>query len=121
MRKAVFTSAVLALMLGPNVQAQQEESENTAPPVLEWTCNDVMGHYADARAEDGVSAEELEQARVFAMEITLWINGYLTGKHGLDLEQKPFGADGLQRTIELVAETCEAAPDARFLDVLKKL
>ncbi|MCB1714169.1 MAG: hypothetical protein KDK05_03445 [Candidatus Competibacteraceae bacterium] len=121
MRKEFFTSAVLALSLAPNVQAQQAESDSTTPPVLEWTCNDVMGHYADARAEDGVSAEELEQARVFAMEITLWINGYLTGKHGLDLEQKPFGAEGLERTIELVAETCESAPDARFLDVLKKL
>lgn len=121
MRKALFSAAVMAFVLGPAAQAQQAESDEMAPPVLEWTCADVLGHYADARAKEGVSAEELEQARVFAMEITLWINGYLTGKHGLDLEQQPFGADGLRRTIALVADTCEAAPDARFLDVLKKL
>ena len=103
------------------VKAQQAEREDPAPAVLEWTCADVMGYYADAKPQEDVSEEELEKARVFAMEITLWINGYLTGKHGIDLEKSPFGREGLRRTVQLVADACEPALDTRFLDVLKTL
>ena len=120
MKKTLMTAALPICMI-MSVQAQQGESDEAVAAVLEWTCEDVMGYYNDAKPQDGVSEEELQEARVFAMEITLWINGYLTGKYGIDLEKEPFGAEGLRRTVELVGEACEPAHDARFLDILKKL
>jgi hypothetical protein len=117
MKKYIVT-ALLATAL--TAQAQQSNDEQLTPP-LQWTCSDIMGYYDDAEAAEGVNEEELEKARVFAMEITLWINGYLTGKHGIDLEQEPFGPKGLRRTMELVYQTCEPIPDTRFLDALKQL
>jgi hypothetical protein len=111
-----LSGAALAQSQSPPAEAKQGEA-----PVSEMTCADVLLMYEDAKPQEGVSAEELEKARAFALEFTLWVNGYLTGKHGIDLKERPFEKEGLHNTAVTTTKACDTQPEAKFIDVLPKL
>jgi len=116
--RALFAPLLIipALFLG-TAWAQDEANDDEAALGLgSVTCQDMFDLFEEAAPGDDQDPEELQNAQDDALYFVVWVHGYLSGRNGLDLEQRPLNKAGIERIVGDLAAVCEDNLDALVVD-----
>ena len=85
------------------------------------TCNDVYDLFEDADPEGKDDLEEVVDAQDDVLDLLTWVNGYLSGRDGIDNNKFTLTKEGVEKTLTSIVNVCKSKETKRFLDVIPNI
>lgn len=86
------------------------------------TCADIFGEMAaaDPQRNKG-SAEDIAAAQDNVYSVIMWVNGYLSGRDGVDFAKRPLNQAGIAALVNQVVAVCKPDTKQLFLTAIRNI
>ena len=98
--------------------AKDDQAEFT---LARMTCSDVFDLFEDADPEGKTDLEDVMDAQDDVLDLLTWVNGYLSGRDGIDANKYTLNKAGIEKTLLSIVEVCKSNEAKRFLDVVPNI
>ena len=98
--------------------AKDDQAEFT---LARMTCSDVFDLFDDADPEGKTDLEDVMDAQDDVLDLLTWVNGYLSGRDGIDANKYTLNKAGIEKTLLSIVEVCKSNETKRFLDVVPNI
>ena len=115
---AVFVTAALASGAGLAAEPLPAPVADDRFTVQTATCGDLYELLQDAAPGEGKDPVIMEKAQNVLLYFVIWAHGYLSGRDGIDEDDRPLSSEGIEFTVKQIGEVCRPDKTQRFLDVV---
>ena len=100
-----------------NMAELTSKDDQTEFTLARMTCSDVFDLFEDADPEGKTDLEDVMDAQDDVLDLLTWVNGYLSGRDGIDTNKYTLNKAGIEKTLLSIVEVCKSNEAKRFLDV----